>query len=323
MVSNIGKKLPLQVGSLYHKFIARDIQSKIELYNIDLVYCQLIRMAPYAESLRVPVVLDFMDAFGVGMKRRASASKGFWKWLYRYESQKVLDYEYRISQKFHAYTIISKSDLKIINVGDRSKVSVVPNGIDSEYFTSKNTLQPVYDVVFIGNMGYLPNVEAAEILVNEIGKAYKEKYNISLRILLSGARPAKRVWKLESEFTDIKPWREDIRSAYEDGKLLVAPLFNGTGQQNKILEAMAMGLPCITTSFVNEAIQGKNGDHLLVSDDINEMVAAIHLLLSDDDLYIRIKRKARQFVEDNYDWVPTVAKLNSIFVSILKKIDVF
>lgn len=323
MISNLGAGYPLQVGSLYHKFIARDIVSKIELFGIDIAYCQLIRMAPYAEHLKIPVVLDFMDAFGVGMKRRASASKGLWKWLYKYESQKVLEYEYKISQKFEAYTIISKPDLKIINVSDRAKVKVVSNGIDCDYFKAKNVVQPVYDVVFIGNLGYIPNVEAAEILVNQIGKVYEEKYGKSLRILLSGARPANRVWNLESDNTDIKPWREDIRSAYEDGKLLVAPLFNGTGQQNKILEAMAMGLPCITTSFVNEAILGKNGDHLLVSDDIHEMVAAIHLLLNDDELFDKIRGKARQFVEDNYDWANNVAKLNAIFVAILNKIDVF
>ncbi len=323
MMTNFNKKMPLQVSSLYHKFIARDIQAKIELYGIDIAYCQLIRMAPYAEMLNIPVVLDFMDAFGVGMKRRSIASSGMLKWLYRWESQKVLDYEYQISQKFNAYTIISQPDLKIINVGDRSKVRVVPNGIDCQYFKPRNVNAPVYDVVFIGNMGYLPNVEAAEILVKKIGVAYIEKYKKPLRILLSGARPANRVWRLENENIDVKPWREDIRSAYEDGKILVAPLFNGTGQQNKILEAMAMGLPCITTSFVNEAIKGKNGDHLLVTDEISEMVAAIHLLLTDEGLYERIKNKARHFVEDNYDWANNVAKLNAIFVAILNKIDVF
>ena len=141
--------------------------------------------------------------------------------------------------------------------------------------------------------------------------------------MLSGARPAARVWALENEYVDVKPWREDIRAAYEDGKVLVAPLFNGTGQQNKILEAMAMGIPCVTTTSVNDAIGAKNGDHILVADQIQEMASAIHLLLRDDEIYLNIKKKARSFVEDKFSWETSVAKLNSIFVSILNKIDVY
>ncbi|MBK8633745.1 MAG: glycosyltransferase [Saprospiraceae bacterium] len=322
LARNFASSLPLQVSCLYHRDIQKDIKAKVSLFNIDMVYCQLIRMAPYAENLNVPVVLDFMDAFGVGMKRRASTTTGLMKWLYKYESQKVLSYEFKISEKFTAYTIISKADMNIINVGNRSKVHVIPNGIDTTFFKATGR-GPVYDVVFVGNLGYLPNVEAAEILVNKIAKLYHQKYKIHLKILLSGARPAARVWALENEYVDVKPWREDIRAAYEDGKVLVAPLFNGTGQQNKILEAMAMGIPCVTTTSVNEAIGAKNGDHILVADQIQEMASAIHLLLRDDEIYLNIKKKARSFVEDKFSWETSVAKLNSIFVSILNKIDVY
>ncbi|HRP85181.1 MAG TPA: glycosyltransferase [Saprospiraceae bacterium] len=89
---------------------------------------------------------------------------------------------------------------------------------------------------------------------------------------------------------------------YWTGKLFVAPLFTGSGQQNKILEAMACGLPVITTSQVNNAIGAEVGTEIFIADNLRTFVAQIDDLLDDEDLRHEVAYQARRFVCDNYTW---------------------
>jgi glycosyltransferase involved in cell wall biosynthesis len=318
IIKNYQKDIPLQCLGLYESKFHERIKAQIIRYKIDIMYCQLYRMAMYAQGIKIPSTLDYMDAFGVGMERRVNLSPWYVKWIYKLESNRIKQFENKISTQFEAFTIISEQDKNLLHIKDSRTISVVPNGIDNEYFTPSNS-RPKYDLVFVGNLGYLPNVEAVEILVNEILKKYNKKYNKKITCLIAGARPSLRLLKIQSEYVTLSGWREDIRSAYNEGKIHVAPLFNGTGQQNKILEAMAMGRPCITTSFVNNAINAEHGGDILIADTVDNMVSAIHVLLNDSELYDKIQFNALKFVKNNYNWKEINEKLNFIFASLIKQ----
>lgn len=318
IIKNYSQATPLQCQGLYdYKFHER-IKAQIIRYNIDVVYIQLYRMAMYADGLKKPVILDYMDAFGIGLERRSTISPWYSRWIYKLESKRVQKYEYDISTKFDISTIISKQDKDLIKVSNKNNLRVVANGIDTDYFTPL-AYKPKYDVVFVGNLGYLPNIEAVEVLVNKVIKSYNSKYTKKITCLIAGARPSLRLLKIQSDEIKLAGWREDIRSAYAEGKILCAPLFKGTGQQNKILEAMAMERPCITTSFVNNAINAEHGNDILIADTIDDMVSALYLLLNDHEIYSRIQINGRKFVKNNYNWKDINEKLNSIFANLLKQ----
>lgn len=318
VLKRFSSDLPFQCSGIYDRKFHEHIMAKIIEHKIDLVYCQLIRMAPYAADVKCPVVLDYMDALGVGMERRVEVSPWYTKKLYRIEARRVQKYEKEVMDMFDHCTIISDQDKALLSVDTKGRLTTISNGIDTTYFEPDNTA-PKYDIVFVGNLGYLPNIEAADILVRQIKMRYFDKYKKSLRILIVGARPSMKVLRLQTEEVKVNAWRKDIRTAYREGKILCAPLFSGTGQQNKILEAMALGIPCVTTSFVNNAIKAENGKEILMADTVAEMVAAIHFLLEDDEVYQTIERNARKFVVNNFQWQTTVDKLNSIFAAIVKQ----
>lgn len=315
---NYKKDIPLQSLGLYDGRFHDRIKAQIIRLNVDVVFCQLYRMALYCNHLPVPVVFDYMDAFGVGLERRIKLSPWYTKWLYKIESKKIKQFESKIATQFEAYTIISEQDKKLLaHTGDK-KIYILPNGIDTDYF--QNYLhQPRYDVVFVGNLGYLPNIEAVEILVNKVIKAYHKKYKKKITCLVAGARPSLRLLKIQSDEVKLSGWRQDIRTAYSEGKVLCAPIFSGTGQQNKILEAMSMERPCITTSFVNNAIGAEHGNEILIADSIQDMVSALYLLLNDQEIYNRLQVRGRKFVTNNYNWKDINEKLNFIFAAILKQ----
>ena len=134
-----------------------------------------------------------------------------------------------------------------------------------------------------------------------------------LRYQIAGARPDKRVKLLAGKNVTITGWIEDIRDAYSSCKIFVAPLWSGTGQQNKILEAMAMGIPCVTTSAVNNAIGGRHEKEIMVADTVEEFKICIKRMLNDVEFYMELKENALMFVRENYSWQQSVETLSDLF----------
>jgi len=296
---------PLQTAYYYSAKAKKQIDSIVSDFQPDHIYCQLVRMAPYVKGMKQHKTLDYMDAFGVGMERRALVSSGMERWLFRIEAKRLKEYENAVYTSFDNHTIISEQDKVQVGNG-KLDMLVNPNGIDTAYFSPIDK-ETDHDIGFIGNMGYPPNIDAAEYLVNTL------KLNKQYRILIAGARPDKRVKLLAGNNVSITGWVDDVRAEYARCQIFVAPLWVGTGQQNKILEAMAMGIPCITTASVNNAIKAKDGEEILLANNEKEFKTAIERLLSDKDLYQTIKKNGIKLVKQNYSWQHNVDNLETIF----------
>ena len=148
---------------------------------------------------------------------------------------------------------------------------------------------------------------------------WKSRPEISL--CLAGARPHPSVQALEEDSRiRVTGWVDDIRKAYQSGKIFVAPLFTGSGQQNKILEAMAMGQCCVTTSLVNNAIHAKADSEILIADEIPIFAHHILRLLQHPEQIKRIGTAARSFVESQYSWESSVAQLEILLQETVKEI---
>jgi polysaccharide biosynthesis protein PslH len=303
---------PLQTGIVYKKTFKNRIEKFIKKHQIEVVYCQLIRMAPYCQSLSLPKVLDYMDAFGEGMMRRSKLVPFPEDTIYTFESNRVRKFEQDCLRQFTACTIISDNDKKALSVDNSDKVKVISNGIDMDKFRPDLSIEKKYDVGFIGNLGYLPNIEAAEYLVNQVASAYQKKHHHTLKILISGARPDERIIKLASTAIEVQGWIENIALAYQSISVLCAPIFSGTGQQNKILESMACGTPVLCNTELNISIGAINGHSIITTANLEEMVDQLYNLLNDPDLQKNISKAACQFVAQNYSWDNVTQNLNNV-----------
>ncbi|MGM0480113.1 MAG: glycosyltransferase [Bacteroidota bacterium] len=304
-------KKPFQVGYFHHLRIHRKIQRKLHEIAPDHIYCQLIRAAEYVKNYhKCPKTLDYMDALSKGIERRAQKARGITRWLFRSEFKRLMRYENAIFEYFEHHTIISEQDRAFIFHKNRATITVVPNGVDTSYF-SKSAKQPVFDLVFTGNMSYPPNITASKYIVNKVLPHLARETTI----LIAGANPRREVMALSASNVKITGWVDDIRDSYGAARIFVAPMFIGTGLQNKLLEAMAMGIPCITTTLANNALQAKPNVEILIADDVTTFVEKIQLLSNDDNLYHCISKNSRDFVKNNYDWKPITAKLIDLMVS--------
>lgn len=306
---------PFQVGYFYHSSVQNKIENVIKKYQPDAIYCQLIRMAEYTKNIKHPIkVLDYMDALSSGMEKRYVIEKNLLKKIvYKNEFLRLRNYEKEIFGFFKHCTIITKSDRELIDLKERNAIKVIPNGIDTSFFSS-NSLPKKYDVLFTGNMSYPPNEDAALFLIKEIMPKVWLHFS-KAKLLIAGSSPTIRLKNLASEQVIISGWIDDIRTAYDESKVFAAPLRLGSGLQNKLLEAMAMKLPCITSEMANEALGAKPEDQIFIAKNATQFSVLIVDLLKNENRANKIGENARQFVKENFDWLKTTENLSELFIS--------
>jgi polysaccharide biosynthesis protein PslH len=183
----------------------------------------------------------------------------------------------------------------------------------SEIHKINSDLIKKYDVCFVGNLGYYSNVEAVRFLIKKIFPLLKLA-KPDIKILLAGARPTAEIQGFANENITVLGWVDDIREAYSASRILVAPLMHGIGQQNKILEAMAMHVPVVSTSRVNNAIGATPETDILVADTEGSFAEQILRLLQSIDLQRLIAENGRAFVEEKYSWRGATKGLNELIM---------
>jgi sugar transferase (PEP-CTERM/EpsH1 system associated) len=303
---------PLQVGYFYFDKAQKKVNMLIAKHKPDHIYCQLIRTAEYAKPFpNIPKTLDYMDVFSKGMERRKSTEPFYLKPFFAIEHKRLLKYEHDVFQYFNNKTIISEQDKNLIQHSQKQEINVVPNGVDTNYFKAI-PFEKEFELLFNGNMNYPPNVESAEYLVNKIlPLVWKKLPNV--RLLISGASPNNKVLALKSDKVKISGWVDDIRENFAKSQLLVAPMLTSIGLQNKLLEAMAMQLPCITSTLANNALGAKHNEQIMVADTPEQFAEYIIELLQDSIKAKKIAMNGYKFVINNFDWQSTTASLEQMF----------
>lgn len=314
------KGRPAQTGYFFSQKSCDELHMVFNEERPDHVYCQLARMAEYTHKMHVEKTIDYMDVFSEGLRRRIQGSSGIKRFFFKKEHERMKRYENHVFDLFQNHTIISIPDRNLIPHIRRAEISVIENGVDTEFYSresyitdSGKRVQQEYDLVFTGNMNYPPNIQGAIFLVKEIMPVLKGK-GFHLKCLIAGATPAPEVKALASADVTVTGWVDDIRESYASGSIFIAPMQIGTGLQNKILEAMSMGLPCITTPLAFEPLNAVADYHLLVGDGAEELADKIIFLKQNDAVANQMVVNARDFVETNYSWSVAGQKLEKVIL---------
>jgi len=304
---------PFQVGYFYDSRAQRVLDALLREFQPAHVYCQLVRMAEYLKPHlgRVLMTLDYMDALAAGVERRADNAPAWQRPVMLLEASRLRRYEGNVFNSFQHHTIISGQDRQLIDHPRSSQIQVVVNGIDTDYFQPMPRAKE-YELLFCGNMGYHPNIDAAEFLAGEILPLVRQQVP-QARLLIAGTTPAARVQALASDAVTVSGWLPDIRDAYAGARVFVAPMRVGTGLQNKLLEAMAMELPCVTTPLANNALQAQPDQQILVGGTGAELAAHLITLLTQPARAEELAASGRQFVRQHYTWSGATTKLEALF----------
>jgi len=301
---------PFQVHYFYQRNIHRSIQRIIADSEPDHIFCQLLRTAEYAkDEHNYQKTIDYQDAFSKGMERRADRARFPFREIFNLERKRLVAYENIIFEYFENKVIISDEDRKYIYHPERQYIHIVTNGIDTAFFHPSANRAKEFDLVFVGNMSYPPNIETAEFIVHDVLPLLRIEFP-EIKLLLAGAEPAKRVQVLATqEGVELKAGLEDIREAYGSGKIFFAPMLIGTGLQNKLLEAMAMEKPCVTSELANKALMATHLQNIMVGETPEDYAELISKLMGNSDLCKKLGKNGRKYVQENFSWESSASEL--------------
>ena len=309
--------LPIQCGYFYSSKAKHKVHELIRYHKPDMLFGQLLRVAPYLHKVKIPKTIDYQDVFSMGMKRRAEIAGIFARPFFEMEYNRLRKYERRVFDEFDVKTIISEPDRANIDHPQRNKILIVPNGVDHEYYKPQER-EKIYDIVFTGNMGYAPNVNAVEFLAYEIMPKVWEKLP-NAKLYIAGAQPDLKVKKVACDNIIVSGWVDDMRDAYAQSRIFIAPMRIGTGLQNKLLEAMSMKIPCITTSLANGSLHAVNGKEILVDNSSSELAADIVYLLKRPDKAAELAEEGYNFVNRVYDWGAATKIMEDAMITVVNK----
>lgn len=311
----------LQIGYWDSRKARKAVKEFVRKVQPDVIYSQMVRTMPWISRLPYPKVMDYQDALSMNTERRMDQTRGLWHYILHFEFKMLRSTEYNAFKIFDALTIISEPDSDAIPRPKNGEIHIIPNGVDFEFFDrtkipSPAGAAPKWDIVFCGNMGYEPNVHAAQYLVKEVMPlVWKEVPGTTA--LLAGANPKHGVSNLASDKVSVSGYVADIRECYAASSIFVAPMLTGSGLQNKLLEAMAMHLPCVTTSIANDSLGARDGSEVLIGDNAEAFAAHIVSLLRDADKRASLAQSGRQYALDHFSWETSCQQLEAVLKSVV------
>ena len=221
--------------------------------DVAVAYCSgMARLAFHPALAKIPFVLDMVDVDSAKWARLATASGGLRRWIYRREASTLRLFEIRVVR--HAATTLVVNDREreaLLELVPSAPVVAMPNGIDLNAFAPAGEPAPSSTVVFCGVMSYKPNVEGVLWFAREVWPHVRNT-RPDARFAIVGADPAREVRALAAADPSIEVTGSvaEVQPYLWNGAVAIAPLWITQGLQNKVLEALAAGLPVITTPAV-------------------------------------------------------------------------
>jgi len=259
--------------------------------------------------LKKPLVVDCHDVFQALRVKHTSIIRRILETFLEKMAYKYTDVILTVSER-------EKECLVSYGIGQRN-IEVIPNGVDTEAFNNLLDVEHVQDryglkdfrtVIFVGNIKYLPNQEAVQLIASELAPKVQKEIN-STKFLIVGRTPAKMELP-NLTFTGVV---ENVAELLAASDVAIAPLFHGSGTRLKILEYFSCGLPVVSTTVGVEGLDVMNGVHVLTEDDMNEFAIKVTKLLKDKASSTRLGKAARELVVNRYDWKKIARRLDAVY----------
>jgi len=273
------------------------------------------------------LIMDFVDVDSDKWAQYSKYARFPKSWIYALEGRRLADYERNVAEKFDHSIFVTEAEERIFKSKNShiQNVSVISNGVDLDYFSptvsqaqatsnqppATGNQQPV--IVFTGAMDYYANVDGVIWFTNEILPLIKKEIP-GVKFFVVGSNPTREVRKLANyDGVTVTGYVKDTREYLRRATVVVVPLRIARGVQNKILEAMAMGLSVVATPQAFEGIDAKPKEVLILEESAEKFGESVVQLLRDICLRKFLGDNARKAVEDNYIWTRNLGKLDEIF----------
>lgn len=296
---------PFIVEYFYSRAMQKAVDTEMQSDNYDLIIGYIIRSIPYIKKYRnIKKVIHLCDSYTMLYERRIKEQKSWFdKLKIGIELLKVKHYENLACEISNKQILISESDRTHIAsfVKHSENLKVIGWATDVDYYVPQG-FEKTNTISFVGSMQYIPNSEAAMYFAKEVFPLVKKEIP-DAKFKIIGAKPRQELYYATKDIEGIEITGRvpDVRECMKDCKVSVCPTRIASGIQSKILEAMSMGIPVVTTPYGAEGI-GADGTILTQANSTDEFAQKVVELMKNQELNSEISKKSREFIINNFSW---------------------
>lgn len=316
-------RIPFSVSFFYRKAFANKLKKKLATEHFDCVFVSSSSMAQYScFALDLPKIIDFIDVDCEKWRLYAKHHSFPLAMIYRLEAERLARYEEQAAHSFDHCILISEEERRLFQERVNGRpVSVISNGVDLEYFSPSvsdylHVSEPA--IVFTGVMDYFPNVDAVQYFCREVFPLVRQSVP-EARFYIVGRNPTREVKALQRYPSVIVTGTvPDIRPYLARATVSVAPLRIARGIQNKVLEAMAMGVPIVGTAESFKGIAATESDGIRIARDPRSFADyVLGFLQSEATFRCQISRQTRCYIERHHRWDHQGAQLERLLKEVV------
>jgi len=319
MVVRLPTATPSSMGYFYSRRLARRVDDLLRQQRFDVIFVHCSSVAQYVEKAEASArILDFGDMdsqkwFEYSRYKPFPLSLG-----YRMEGDKLQRAEKRLAKSFDMCTVTTRAECETLRgFGTGAATDWFPNGVDGEYFAPSEAPYDADTIVFVGRMDYYPNQECMLDFCETLLPSLQAR-RPALKLTIVGADPTAAVRRLgKLRGVTVTGSVADVRPFLRRAALMVAPLNIARGTQNKILEAMAAGVPVVASSTAAGGVDASSPEHFLVASTPDQYVAAILKVLANPGERRRLSLAGRARMLSHHAWEKSMQRLDGIIARCL------
>ena len=309
--------IPFSIWNYKSRKMEKKAKEIISSRKYDVIQVEDIHMSQYlpwdCSGLKI---LDMHNVESEYLERFSEIEKDVFKKYYAsLTAGKLKKYEISNSKKFDLCLTVSEKDLKTFQLFAQPRsLEVIPNGVDLNYFSTKEVKTDPLTLLFLGKLDYRPNIDAMFYFMEKIWPLIIKRIPDAKFLVVGKDMPENLKSSLKSKNVILKGYVEDIREVLSSCSVMVVPLRYGGGTRIKILEAFAMGKPVVSTTLGCEGIEVHSGEEILIADTPESFADSVLEVLTSSDVSKKLGSIGRKLVQEKYDWEKITQKLEGIYL---------
>ena len=322
-------RTPLPVLNYTTNTMKQTLERILGENDFDIVQVESIHLMTYLPIItmaqqRPLMICDWHNIESELMSRYSEREPNILKRAYAGKTARLMSqFERRAMHEFDAHIAVSQRDAQQLrNLNSDARVFVIENGVDTAYyeeaaFSGANAAGKPNRIVFVGSMDYHANIDGAVSFASDVWPGLRDRHP-ELMFTIVGRDPAPEVRALATNpGIEVTGTVDDVRPSYREALAAVVPLKVGGGSRLKILEAMAAGVPVVSTTLGAEGLDVHDGEDILIADTNEQLAEKIVSVIESEELRQRLSAGGRALVSERYDWSRLGANLFETFQQLL------
>jgi glycosyltransferase involved in cell wall biosynthesis len=319
----IGSRLPYVI----EKYRSPDMRSAIETAadpeRCDILICDFLTPAVNVPAMRrVPSILFQHNVESLIWKRMADNCSGVRRLYFQDQWRRLRRFEAQACATFDGVVAVSEDDASVFRneFGLSNVLGSVPTGVDTEYYYPERAERVPASIMFLGSMDWMPNIDSVKWFMEDIFPKIKKQFPHATFTII-GRNPTSVVRELADRDPAVRVTGtvDDVRPFLKQAELMVVPLRAGGGTRIKIFEAMATGIPVVSTKVGAEGLPVKHDKEILLADTPDEFVVAVKRLFQSAELRQQIGQAGMELVRARFGWAASVDVFEQYCYEVMRK----